>query len=285
MVSRTCRVVRVSSRTPSPASSEAMRRVTSAGEMRSSLAASAKLDRRATRLNVRSSSTDGSISRFNDVWNAATTATCQVKLGHHHQIRIRPHDRRRHQRDGRFYELVTNRTADWLAPQFAEIVTPAATLAIGSAETVAVFAEGSAKPGANRTAILKFMVEDIDAAFERLKDKVELVQRPNCCLGAIARSSSAIPRALPSASSCRSPMPRKHVSASARLFADCAFGGKGLRKSVTKEPVPECRAKRNGSDGTNADRWLCGGVDPWPAVRGVTAAAQLRSFVQPRQRR
>ena len=28
-----------------------------------------------------------------------------------------------------FYELVTDQTADWLAPQFAEIVTPAATLA------------------------------------------------------------------------------------------------------------------------------------------------------------
>jgi predicted enzyme related to lactoylglutathione lyase len=67
-----------------------------------------------------------------------------------------------------FYELVTGQTADWLAPQFAEIVTPAATLAIGSAETVAAFAGGSSEPGANRTAILEFMVEDVDAAFDRL---------------------------------------------------------------------------------------------------------------------
>lgn len=77
-----------------------------------------------------------------------------------------------------FYELVTGLTAEWLSPQFAEIVTPAATLAIGSAETVAVFAEGSAEPGANRSAILEFMVEDIDVTFERLKDKVELVHAP-----------------------------------------------------------------------------------------------------------
>jgi len=77
-----------------------------------------------------------------------------------------------------FYELVTGQTADWLAPQFAEIVTPAATLAIGSAETVAIFADGSAEPGANRTAILEFMVEDVDAAFELLKDKAELVHSP-----------------------------------------------------------------------------------------------------------
>ena len=77
-----------------------------------------------------------------------------------------------------FYEMVTGQTADWLAPQFAEIVTPAATLALGSAETVAVFREGSAEPGANRTAILEFMVEDVDAEFARLKDRAELVHEP-----------------------------------------------------------------------------------------------------------
>ena len=48
-----------------------------------------------------------------------------------------------------FYEKVTGQTAEWLAPVFAEIVTPAATLAIGSAETVALFKEGSAEPAAN----------------------------------------------------------------------------------------------------------------------------------------
>lgn len=77
-----------------------------------------------------------------------------------------------------FYEMVTGQAADWLAPQFAEIVTPTGTLSIGSAETVAVFRAGSAEPGANRTAILEFMVDDIDAAFERLKDKVEVVHEP-----------------------------------------------------------------------------------------------------------
>lgn len=77
-----------------------------------------------------------------------------------------------------FYEMVTGLAADWLAPQFAEIVTPAATLAIGSAETVAIFSPGSAEPAANRTAILEFMVADVDAVFDRLKDKVELVHEP-----------------------------------------------------------------------------------------------------------
>jgi uncharacterized glyoxalase superfamily protein PhnB len=78
----------------------------------------------------------------------------------------------------RFYELVTGQPAEWLAPVFAEIVTPAATLAIGSVETVALFKDGSAEAAANRTAIVEFMVDDVDAEFERLKDKVEVVHEP-----------------------------------------------------------------------------------------------------------
>jgi uncharacterized glyoxalase superfamily protein PhnB len=77
-----------------------------------------------------------------------------------------------------FYEMVTGQHAEWLAPVFAEIVTPSATLAIGSVETVAVFKEGSAEPAANRTAIIEFQVDDVDTEFARLKDKVEVVQEP-----------------------------------------------------------------------------------------------------------
>jgi predicted enzyme related to lactoylglutathione lyase len=77
-----------------------------------------------------------------------------------------------------FYENVTGLKADWLAPQFAEIITPSATLAVSSEEAVALFKEGSAVPGANRTAILEFMVPDVDAAYERLKGSAELVHEP-----------------------------------------------------------------------------------------------------------
>ena len=77
-----------------------------------------------------------------------------------------------------FYEMVTGQTAEWLAPVFAEIVTPGATLAVGSADTVALFKEGSAEAGANRTAILEFMVDDIDAEFARLNGKAEVVHEP-----------------------------------------------------------------------------------------------------------
>ena len=38
--------------------------------------------------------------------------------------------------------------------------------------------EGSAEPGANRTAIREFRVEDVDAEFTRLKGKVEFVIEP-----------------------------------------------------------------------------------------------------------
>jgi uncharacterized glyoxalase superfamily protein PhnB len=77
-----------------------------------------------------------------------------------------------------FYELVTKQSADWLASVFAEIVTPSATLAIGGAETVLLFKEGSTEPSANRTAIIEFMVEDLHAEFARLKDRVEVIHKP-----------------------------------------------------------------------------------------------------------
>jgi uncharacterized glyoxalase superfamily protein PhnB len=77
-----------------------------------------------------------------------------------------------------FYEMVTGQPADWLAPVFAEIVTPAATLAFSAVESVGLFKAGSAEPGANRTAVVEFMVADVDAEFTRLKDKVEVVCEP-----------------------------------------------------------------------------------------------------------
>ncbi len=77
-----------------------------------------------------------------------------------------------------FYEKVTGQTADWLAPVFAELVTPGATLAIGSAETVGLFKEGSAEPAANRTAIIEFQADDVEAEFARLKDDLEVVHEP-----------------------------------------------------------------------------------------------------------
>ncbi len=77
-----------------------------------------------------------------------------------------------------FYEMLTGKSAEWLAPVFAEIVLPGATLSLGAAETVGLFRPGSAEPGANRTAVLEFQVDDIDAQFARLKDVAEVVHEP-----------------------------------------------------------------------------------------------------------
>ena len=77
-----------------------------------------------------------------------------------------------------FYERVTGKTAEWLAPVFAEIISPSATLAFSGVETVALFKEGSAEPAVNRTAIIEFQVDDVEAEFARLKDHVEVVHGP-----------------------------------------------------------------------------------------------------------
>ncbi|BCJ36519.1 glyoxalase [Actinocatenispora thailandica] len=67
-----------------------------------------------------------------------------------------------------FYELVTGVPADWATPEFAEVRTPAGTVALGSTRTVPLFAPGSAEPAANRTAIVEFLVDDVDAEYRRL---------------------------------------------------------------------------------------------------------------------
>lgn len=78
-----------------------------------------------------------------------------------------------------FYELVTGVSAVWGNELFAEIPTLVGTLAIGSIKTVPLFAAGSAEPAANRSAILEFMVEDVDAEYERLREHLaEVVTEP-----------------------------------------------------------------------------------------------------------
>ncbi|GAB2544544.1 VOC family protein [Nocardia heshunensis] len=78
-----------------------------------------------------------------------------------------------------FYQRVTGVAALRLTPDFAEIHTAAGTLAIGSTRTVALFAPGSARAAENRTAIIEFRVEDVDAEFARLTGTVaDFVNEP-----------------------------------------------------------------------------------------------------------
>ncbi|MFJ9950791.1 VOC family protein [Kitasatospora sp. NPDC091207] len=62
-----------------------------------------------------------------------------------------------------FYEHVTGATASWSTEDFAELTVGPATLAIGSTRTVPLFAPGSAEAGANRSVVVEFLVDDVDA--------------------------------------------------------------------------------------------------------------------------
>ncbi|HEX7308092.1 VOC family protein [Lentzea sp.] len=76
-----------------------------------------------------------------------------------------------------FYGRATGLEVRWRAEQFAELLGGSCTLAIGSAETMTLFSAGAAVPESNRTAIIEFRVDDVDAEFERLTD-AEIVQKP-----------------------------------------------------------------------------------------------------------
>jgi predicted enzyme related to lactoylglutathione lyase len=78
-----------------------------------------------------------------------------------------------------FYEHVTGTQAIWGNESFAEIGTAMATLAIGSDKTVPLFGEGSAEPAANRSAIVEFIVDDVNAEYERLRGELtDVVTEP-----------------------------------------------------------------------------------------------------------
>jgi catechol 2,3-dioxygenase-like lactoylglutathione lyase family enzyme len=77
-----------------------------------------------------------------------------------------------------FYETVTGVVAERPAPVFAELRFPSCTLAIGHTSTAALF-NNAALPAHNQTAIIEWVVDDVDAAYERLKPIVgEWEQEP-----------------------------------------------------------------------------------------------------------
>jgi predicted enzyme related to lactoylglutathione lyase len=72
-----------------------------------------------------------------------------------------------------FYERATGVQATWSGEDFAEFRTTCATLAIGSARTVPLFAPGTARPADNRTVIIEFLVDDVDRVHQNLSGFVE----------------------------------------------------------------------------------------------------------------
>ena len=78
-----------------------------------------------------------------------------------------------------FLEKITGLTATWYTEDFAEIITGTSTLAIGSTRTMALFGVDVAQPASNKSVIIEFRVEDVDAEYERVKDLIsDIVQKP-----------------------------------------------------------------------------------------------------------
>jgi catechol 2,3-dioxygenase-like lactoylglutathione lyase family enzyme len=77
-----------------------------------------------------------------------------------------------------FYERVTGAVLAVYTDDFAELITPSATLAIASTRTLQLFGGDIARAADNHTAIIEFLVDDVDADYRRLEGAVELVQAP-----------------------------------------------------------------------------------------------------------
>lgn len=68
-----------------------------------------------------------------------------------------------------FYERATGIRAERLHPLFAELRTDSGILAIASSQTVPLLGEGVAEAGANRSVVLDFRVNDVDATYTALQ--------------------------------------------------------------------------------------------------------------------
>jgi catechol 2,3-dioxygenase-like lactoylglutathione lyase family enzyme len=81
----------------------------------------------------------------------------------------------------KFYEQVTRMPVVQYTPDFAELKTPTATIAIGSTKTLQVFGgDEVAQPAQNRSVIIEFRVDDVEKDYERLAEYLQnnLVQKP-----------------------------------------------------------------------------------------------------------
>jgi len=78
----------------------------------------------------------------------------------------------------RFYAVLTGATPQYLTDDFVELVTPSATFALSGPDRVAFISENTPRAGANNTAIVEFLVEDTEALYTTLENRV---RRPRHC--------------------------------------------------------------------------------------------------------
>ncbi len=77
-----------------------------------------------------------------------------------------------------FYEAVLRTAAKTSGTDYAEFHTGVGVLAVFSAGAQEKYIPGSAEPARNRSAILEFRVDDVDAEYARLKDVVKTWVKP-----------------------------------------------------------------------------------------------------------
>src|SRR5664279_2222604 len=82
--------------------------------------------------------------------------------------RLDPHDQRR-RRPPRRVLRTGHRHGRHMADARFRRARPAGTLAIGSTRTVALFSPGSARAADNHTAIIEFLVDDVDTEYDRIR--------------------------------------------------------------------------------------------------------------------
>ncbi|TQL97438.1 putative enzyme related to lactoylglutathione lyase [Actinoallomurus bryophytorum] len=95
-----------------------------------------------------------------------TTQNPQGPAVHFASIRIVTDDV---ERMATFYEKATGRTAKRSTDDFAEIITPAGTIALASARTVRGLGAQAPRPAANQSVIIEFRVDDVDREYEALQ--------------------------------------------------------------------------------------------------------------------
>jgi predicted enzyme related to lactoylglutathione lyase len=78
-----------------------------------------------------------------------------------------------------FYERVTGGTATWFSPEFAELSTPHATLAIGSTATFTQFVPEGTELGGHAGLIVEFLADDVDKTYQELAEFLgDVLQQP-----------------------------------------------------------------------------------------------------------
>ena len=82
----------------------------------------------------------------------------------------------------RFYQVLTGATPQYLTDDFVELVTPSATFALSTPERVAFITDNPPRAAANRTAIVEFVVQDVESLLAHMKtelgDDLDIVQAP-----------------------------------------------------------------------------------------------------------